>query len=111
MKRIAASLIVASVVAAILATPATGQEGKAQGSKQAKASVLDINRASASDFEKLPGIGPDLARRIVTYRKKHGPFRRAEDLLVIHGMGEKKWRAIKPFLRVADKREKDGAAN
>jgi competence ComEA-like helix-hairpin-helix protein len=62
--------------------------------------VVSINQASADDFAKLPGIGPELARRIVTYREKHGPFRRVEDLLVIRGIGHKKWKAIRPYLKV-----------
>ena len=63
---------------------------------------LDINRATAEDFATLPGIGPELARRIVAFRDKHGPFRRIEDLMVIKGMGRKKWRAIRPYIRVGD---------
>ena len=63
---------------------------------------LDINRATAEDFATLPGIGPELARRIVAFREKHGPFRRIEDLMVIRGMGRKKWRAIRPYIRVGD---------
>ena len=67
---------------------------------QAPAVVLDINQASADDFATLPGIGPKLAGQIVAYREKHGPFRRVEDLLVIRGIGPKKWKAIRPHLRV-----------
>jgi competence ComEA-like helix-hairpin-helix protein len=67
---------------------------------QTPAVVLDINRASADDFATLPGIGPKLAGQIVAYREKHGPFRRVEDLLVIRGIGPKKWKAIRPHLRV-----------
>jgi competence protein ComEA len=62
--------------------------------------LLDINLASAEDFAKLPGIGPKLAARIVAFRQKHGPFRRVEDLLAIRGIGHKKWKAIRPYLRV-----------
>ena len=62
--------------------------------------ALDINLASAEDFAKLPGIGPKLAARIVAFRQKHGPFRRVEDLLAIRGIGHKKWKAIRPYLRV-----------
>lgn len=62
--------------------------------------ALDINRASAEDLQKLPGIGPKLAEQIVAYRRKHGPFRRVEDLLAIRGLGIKKWKAIRPYLRV-----------
>jgi len=68
---------------------------------------VDINRASAEDFARLPGIGPELARRIVAFREKHGPFRRVEDLLVIRGVGHKKWRGIRGYLRVGEEaREK-----
>ena len=67
---------------------------------------IDINRASVEDFAKLPGIGPELARRIVAFREKHGPFRRVEDLLVIRGVGHKKWKAIRPFLRLGNAAEK-----
>jgi len=61
---------------------------------------LDINRASREEFAKLPGVGPELARRIVAFREKHGPFRRVEDVLAIRGIGHKKWRAIRLYLRV-----------
>jgi competence protein ComEA len=63
---------------------------------------LDINRATAEDFATLPGVGPELARRIVAFREKHGPYRRIEDLMVVEGMGRKKWRAIRPLIRVED---------
>ena len=62
--------------------------------------VMDINQASAEGFAKLPGIGPALAQRIVIYRQKHGQFRRVEDLLAIRGIGHKKWKALRPYLRV-----------
>jgi competence protein ComEA len=64
---------------------------------------LDINQASQGDFAQLPGLGPELARRIIAYRNKHGRFQRVEDLLAIRGIGPKKWRALRPYLRVAEK--------
>lgn len=62
--------------------------------------VIDINRASAEDFARLPGVGPAMAKRIVDFRVKHGPFRRVEDLLAIRGIGLKKWKAMRPYLRI-----------
>jgi competence protein ComEA len=67
------------------------------------AAAIDINKATANDFQKLPGIGPSLAKEIVAYREKHGPFRRIEDLMVIKGIGFKKWKEIRPFVRVGDR--------
>ena len=72
----------------------------ARKSYETPAPVIDINQASAEDFAKLPGIGPELAGRIVAFREKHGPYRRVEDLLVIRGIGHKKWKALRPYLRV-----------
>jgi competence ComEA-like helix-hairpin-helix protein len=65
-----------------------------------KLASVDINQASEKDFTKLPGVGPELAKRIVAYRTKHGRFRRVEDLLVIRGIGRKKWKTLKPYVRV-----------
>jgi comEA protein len=50
---------------------------------------VNLNRATASDLEKLPGIGPTLAARIVAWRETHGPFKSLEDLLAIPGIGPK----------------------
>jgi comEA protein len=66
------------------------------------AMAIDINKASVNDLQKLPGIGPSLAKQIVAYREKNGPFRRVEDLMVIKGIGFKKWKEIRPLVRVGD---------
>lgn len=50
---------------------------------------IDINRASATELEALPGIGPALAARIIAQREGSGPFRQASDLLAVPGIGEK----------------------
>lgn len=48
---------------------------------------LDLNSATAAELEELPGIGPELARRIIAYREAHGPFRSVEELLNVPGIG------------------------
>ena len=65
-----------------------------------QAVAVDINKATAYDLQKLPGIGPSLAKQIVAYREKHGPFRRPEDLMAVKGIGFKKWKEIKPYVTV-----------
>ena len=80
--------------------PASQPEAPGKKAPSSPAFTLDINRASAADFEKLPGIGPELAGRIVRYRAKNGRFRRVEDLLAIKGIGLKKWKAMRPHLRI-----------
>ena len=49
--------------------------------------TVNINTAGAEELESLPGIGPVLARRIVDWRTENGPFRSAEDLLNVEGIG------------------------
>jgi competence protein ComEA len=104
------------LLALVLVTPA-GMAGQAipvsQQRNEADPSVptIDINQARVEDFAKLPGIGQELARRIVTYREKHGPFRRIEDLLAIRGIGHKKWKAIRPYLKVGQGPGRDQGAS
>jgi competence protein ComEA len=62
--------------------------------------VLNLNTATLSELETLPGVGPVLARRIVDFRQKKGGFRRVEELLVIPGISEKKWKAIREKVEV-----------
>ncbi len=51
---------------------------------------IDLNTASASRLETLPGVGPVLAERIVTHRVERGSFLTIEDLLDVPGIGEAK---------------------
>ena len=62
--------------------------------------VLNLNTATLMELETLPGVGPVLARRIVDFREKKGGFRRVEELLVIPGISERKWRAIKDRVEI-----------
>jgi competence protein ComEA len=61
---------------------------------------LNINRASAIDLEKLPGVGKVIAERIVSYRQENGPFRRAEHLMMVRGISETKFRAMQSMIKV-----------
>jgi len=49
--------------------------------------LLNINTATATELEALPGIGPTLAQRIVDYRTQHGPFQSIEDIMNVSGIG------------------------
>jgi len=58
-----------------------------------------INTASASQLEKLPGIGPVLAKDIVLYRESSGGFKDIEEIKNVKGIGEKKFEAIKESIQ------------
>lgn len=51
--------------------------------------LLDLNEADVRALQSLPGIGPSLADRIVKYRDQRGPFRTADELLNVRGIGPK----------------------
>ena len=70
--------------------------------------LVNINTASTQELEKLPGIGKVMAERIVAHREQFGRFRRAEHLLLVRGISDRKFRAICALLTVADLPE-DGA--
>ena len=99
MSRIWEALIWLAMAGAPLALPARAAFPQKAASPAAPA-VIDINHASVGDLARLPGVGPKLAQQIVDYRTKQGPFRRVEDLMIIKGMGSKKWKALRPFVCV-----------
>jgi len=61
--------------------------------------TVNINTASSVELDRLPGIGPVLAQRIVTHRQEFGPFRRAEHLIMVRGMSDRKFREIRSRVR------------
>lgn len=64
-------------------------------STAAEAGKVSLNAADAGELEKLPGIGPVLAQRIVEYRKTNGPFRDIGELKKVNGIGDSKYNQIK----------------
>lgn len=50
---------------------------------------ININTATAEQLTELKGIGPVYAKRIVEYRKAHGPFQKPEDIMKVKGIGPK----------------------
>jgi competence protein ComEA len=66
--------------------------------KALPASPIDVNAAAAAELERLPGIGPSLAGRIVAFREINGRFTRIDDLLDVAGMSERKLEGIAPYV-------------
>lgn len=59
---------------------------------------IDLNNASVTELQTLPGIGEKLAQTIVEQRESDGPFKITKDVLKVKGIGPKKLEAMTPFL-------------
>lgn len=59
---------------------------------------IDINSANAEELDRLPRIGPALARRIISWREEHGPFSSMEDLRHVRGIGPSTVRLLEPLV-------------
>lgn len=62
--------------------------------------VVNINRASVTELDSLPGVGPSTAQAIVDYRTTNGPFGSPEDLLNVKGIGPAKFEAMRKLVGV-----------
>ncbi|MFP4512858.1 MAG: ComEA family DNA-binding protein [Acidimicrobiales bacterium] len=62
--------------------------------------LIDLNRATATELERLPGIGPATASSIIEHRERHGPFARVDDLLSVRGIGDAKLAALRDLVHV-----------
>jgi competence protein ComEA len=61
---------------------------------------VDINRAGADELVRLPGVGPAIAERIVTYRDANGPFATFDDLEAVSGIGPRLRERIEAVARL-----------
>ena len=61
---------------------------------------IHLNQATASELDSLPGVGPVIAERIVSYREVNGPFESIEDLLDVPGIGEAKLADLRDHVQV-----------
>ena len=63
---------------------------------------VDLNQATLSELEALPGVGPKLAQRVIEHRDEKGPFRSVDDLRQVRGIGRKKFDRLRPHVLVTN---------
>lgn len=64
------------------------------------AGLININLATQTDLEMLPGIGPSTAANIIAHRDANGPFATIEDIMDVPGIGEGKFAAMRDLITV-----------
>lgn len=75
-------------------------EGKNEEGTTMNTGKVNINTATQTELETLPGIGPSTALKIITYRDENGDFESIEDIKNVSGIGESKYEAIKDSIEV-----------
>jgi competence protein ComEA len=63
-------------------------------------SKININTAGINELDRLPGIGPATAQKIIDYRKEHGRFNNVSEMLQVSGIGEKKLAKFKKQISI-----------
>ena len=66
-------------------------------------SKIDINTASKEELEKIKGVGPSTAEKIIEYRKEHSKFSNIEEIKEIKGIGDAKFEKLKEYITVGEK--------
>ena len=88
-------LLAASAEAAPAAEPRTPRRPANAGPVR-----MNVNTASGTLLQRLPGIGPKMAERIIEYRTAHGDFARPRDVIRVKGIGPKTFEKLAPYLFV-----------
>lgn len=68
--------------------------------KETKSELVNINKATQTELETLPGIGPSTALKIISYRNENGSFSSIEDIKNVNGIGDSKYESIRELICV-----------
>lgn len=60
--------------------------------------LVHINSADEGELQRLPGVGPSTAQKIIDYRNQIGKFTTPEQIMDVKGIGPKKFEKMRPFV-------------
>lgn len=86
--------------AAPVASAGAGATAPGSGAA-AGAGIVDLNTADLQALDSLPGVGPVLAQRILTWREQHGSFSTVDELAEIQGIGDKLLASLRPLVKAS----------
>ena len=82
------------------ATVPGGTGSSDTGTASGVTALINVNTASETELEDLPGVGPVTAAAIIDYRTQNGPFAAVDDLIDVSGIGPSTLEQIRPFATV-----------
>jgi len=95
MTRLTAKAMLIGLVLGLIVSPLVSAQTAAKAGDK-----VNINTASLEELQKLPRIGPQIAQRILDYRKENGNFKKIEEILKVRGIGEKVFGQLKDLITV-----------
>ena len=99
-----AALVAGAPVAQAQAAAAAAKKTPAAARDRATAAApVNLNAATLTQLQTLPGVGASTAQRILEYRQKNGAFKKVEELMNVKGLGEKSFLKLKPLITVGEK--------
>ncbi len=102
MTRVKLGALAIGLILALFLQPLLSFQAGAKAGDQ----KININTASVEELQKLPRIGPQVAQRIVDYRKQNGGFKKIEELMKVRGIGEKTFNQLKDLVTVGSENAK-----
>jgi competence protein ComEA len=106
MKNVALASLVIVCIGILTAVPASVSyagsidTAKNESVAEVTTNIINLNTASKEELVQISGIGPILADRILAYRSENGPFANLEDVMLVKGVGEAKFKKIESMITI-----------
>ena len=107
MHRFIFALVILAITLVASSPTSAGQAAKPAAASKARATAsepVNLNAATATQLQTLPGVGASTAQRILDYRQKNGSFKKIEELMNVKGIGEKSFLKLKPLIVVGSEK-------